>query len=68
MTLWEAEMQLQTAFPNAAVHAKYLENCRKIGLGVEIEGRREGIRFNPKRTSIHAAIHQLGDLIGQRPN
>jgi hypothetical protein len=54
----DAEIYLWAAFPGAdAVVAQYID--KQMGLGVEFQGVKRGIRFNPAKDNIHAVIGQL---------
>lgn len=56
----EAEIQLWAAFPGADhVQVQYLNAGKQMGVGVEFEGVRKGIAFDPLRHDIHSVIGQL---------
>lgn len=60
MNLNEAEILLWAAFPGAdQCHAQYVDAGKQMGLGVEFESVRKGIRFDPQRHDIHSVIGQL---------
>lgn len=57
-----AEILLWAAFPGAdAVQVQHVG--QNVGLGIEFEGRKHGISYNPEKDDIHAVIAQLQQRI-----
>lgn len=63
MNLDEAEVLLWAAFPGAdKVQVQDLGDW-KIGLGIEFEGKKHGISYDPEKDDIHKVIAQLKQRI-----
>lgn len=58
----EAEILLWATFPGAD-EVIVQDMGEKIGLGIEFEGRKHGISYDPQRDDIHRVIAQLQQRI-----